>query len=169
MTTSASPSATMPQWKLFGIAALFVVGCELVGIVGALATATGESSWFQTLAKPWFNPPGWLFGPVWTLLYALMGIAAFLVWRAGTDRRDVRVALGLFVAQLVLNGIWTPVFFGAESIVGGAFVIVSLLVVLALAIRAFFRVSRVAGWLLVPYIMWVSFATALNLSIWWLN
>lgn len=165
----ATSAATSSRWKTFGLAALFVVGCELVGITGALLTVTGDGSWYQALDKPVFTPPNWLFGPVWTLLYALMGIAAFLVWREGTDRRDVRTALGLFVAQLVLNGIWTPIFFGAQQIAGGAVVIVALLVVIALTIRAFFRVSRVAGWLLVPYILWVGYATALNLSIWWLN
>ena len=157
------------SWKSAGIAALFVVGCELVGILGALTTATGDSPWYDSLAKPPFNPPGWVFGPVWTVLYALMGIAAYLVWREGMDRPDVKRALGLFVAQLVLNGVWTPTFFGAESIAGGAVVIVALLVVLALTMRAFFRISRLAGWLLVPYFLWVSFATLLNLSIWWLN
>ncbi len=148
---------------------LFVLGCELVGIAGALTAAAGDSPWYDALEKPPFNPPPWLFGPVWTALYALMGIAAFLVWRAGTDRPEVKRALGLFAAQLVLNGIWTPVFFGAESIVGGAVVIVTLLVVLALTVRAFFRVSRVAAWLLVPYLLWVGFAALLNLSIWGLN
>jgi tryptophan-rich sensory protein len=166
MAVSFPPAS---RWKTLGIAALFVVGCELVGIAGALTTATGEGSWYQALAKPPFNPPGWVFGPVWTVLYALMGLAAFRVWRAGTERRDVRVALGLFAAQLVLNGIWTPVFFGAESIVGGAVVIVALLVLLAFTVRAFFGVARAAGWLLVPYLLWVAFAAALNLSIWWLN
>lgn len=160
---------TDSRWKQFGQAALFVVGCELVGIVGAATTATGDSSWYGALEKPPFNPPGWVFGPVWTVLYAMMGLAAYLVWREGTDRREVRTALGLFVAQLVLNGIWTPVFFGAESIVGGAIVIVLLLVVLALTVRAFFRISRTAGWLLVPYLLWAGFATLLNLSIWVLN
>ena len=164
-TTSASES----RWKSLGIAALFVTGCELVGIVGALTTATGGSSWYAALEKPSFTPPDWLFGPVWTLLYALMGIAAFLVWREGWDRREVQAALGLFAAQLVLNGIWTPIFFGAEQIVGGAVVIVALWIALALTIRAFFRVSRLAGWLLVPYILWVTYAAALNLSIWALN
>jgi tryptophan-rich sensory protein len=164
-----APTTTASRWKMFGLAALFVVGCELVGIVGALTTVTGEGSWYQGLEKPPFNPPGWVFGPVWTVLYALMGLAAFRVWREGTERRDVRTALGLFVAQLVLNGVWTPVFFGAESIVGGAVVIVALLVLLALTVRAFFRISRAAGWLLVPYLLWVAFATALNLSIWVLN
>jgi tryptophan-rich sensory protein len=164
-----APPTTDSRWKTFGLAALFVVGCELVGIVGALTTTTGEGSWYQGLEKPPFNPPGWVFGPVWTVLYALMGLAAFRVWREGTGRRDVRVALGLFAAQLVLNGIWTPVFFGAESIVGGAVIIVALLVLLAFTVRAFFRVSRAAGWLLVPYLLWVAFATALNLSIWVLN
>lgn len=170
----AVSSPTGSRWKTLGLAALFVVGCELVGIVGALTTETGASSWYQGLSKPPFQPPSWLFGPVWTLLYALMGVAAFLVWSAGrnaegTERREVRVALGLFVAQLVLNGIWTPIFFGAESIVGGAVVIVALLVLLAVTVRAFFRVSRTAGWLLVPYLLWIGFATALTLSIWVLN
>lgn len=160
---------TDSRWKQIGIAALFVLACEAVGAIGALTTDTGESSWYAGLEKPAFNPPGWVFGPVWTTLYALMGIAAFLVWREGTDRPEVRRALGLFVAQLVLNGIWTPIFFGAESIVGGAIVIVALLVVLALTVRAFFRVSKAAGWLLVPYLLWTAFATVLTLSIWGLN
>ena len=84
-------------------------------------------------------------------------------------RREARAALGLFAAQLVLNGIWTPIFFGAEQIAGGAVVIVAMWIALALTIRAFFRVSRLAGWLLVPYILWVTYAAALNLSIWALN
>ena len=157
------------RWKEAALAALFVLACQAVGIVGALTTDTGDSSWYAALDKPAFNPPGWVFGPVWTLLYALMGVAAFLVWREGTDRPEVRRALGLFAAQLVLNGIWTPIFFGAESIVGGAVVIVALLVVLALTVRAFFGISKVAGWLLVPYLLWVAFATVLTLSIWGLN
>ena len=162
-------SRDLSGWKAVAVAALFVLGCELVGIAGALTTATGDSSWYAGLAKPPFNPPSWLFGPVWTVLYALMGIAAFLVWRAGTDRPEVPRALGLFVAQLILNGIWTPVFFGAESIVGGAIVIVALLIVLVLTVRAFFGINRTAGWLLVPYLLWVAFATLLTLSIWVLN
>ena len=165
---------SLSRWQQIGIAALFVLGCELVGILGALTTATGESSWYASLVKPPFNPPGWLFGPVWTALYAMMGLAAFLVWRArraatGTEQAVASRALVLFAVQLVLNGIWTPIFFGAESIVGGAVVILTLLVVLAFTIRAFFRVSRTAGWLLVPYLLWIAFATTLNLSIWWLN
>ena len=170
--TDARPD--LSRWKQIGLAALFVVGCELVGILGALTTATGDSSWYGTLVKPPFNPPGWLFGPVWTTLYAMMGIAAFLVWRvrreaAGAAKAEANRALTLFGIQLVLNGIWTPIFFGAESIVGGALVIVTLFVVLALTVRVFFRISRTAGWLLVPYLLWVAFATTLTLSIWWLN
>lgn len=157
------------SWKQAGLAVLFILVCQAAGAIGALTTDTGESSWYAGLEKPAFNPPGWVFGPVWTTLYTLMGIAAFVVWRAGTDRPEVRRALGLFAAQLVLNAVWTPVFFGAESIVGGAVVIVVLLVVLALTVRAFFRVSTVAGWLLVPYLLWIAFATLLNLSIWALN
>lgn len=102
-----------------------------------------------------------------------MGVAAFLVWRTGRDgeapRAAVRAALGLFVAQLVLNGVWTPVFFGAESIADGAIVISALVLVLALTARAFFGIRRWAGWLLVPYLGWVAYAAALNLAIWALN
>ncbi|MEM1041892.1 MAG: TspO/MBR family protein [Bacteroidota bacterium] len=157
------------RWASVGIAGLFVLGCELVGVVGALTTVTGDASWYDGLTKPPFNPPNWLFGPVWTTLYAMMGVSAYLVWREDRNRSEVRVALGLFAAQLVLNGIWTPVFFGAESIVGGAVVILALWVALVLTMRAVFRVSRPAGWLLVPYLLWVSFAAVLNLSIWVLN
>lgn len=157
------------RWASFGMATLFVLSCEAVGVLGALTTATGDSPWYDSLDKPLFNPPNWVFGPVWTVLYALMGLAAYLVWRRGREQRDVRKALALFGAQLVLNGIWTPIFFGAESVMGGAVVILSLWVVLAFTVRAFFRVSRRAGWLLVPYLLWVSYAVALNLSIWVLN
>lgn len=160
-------AARTSTWKQVGLAALFILVCQAVGLAGALTTDTG--AWYDALDKPAFTPPGWLFGPVWTLLYALMGIAAFLVWRQGTERPDVRRALGLFVAQLVLNGIWTPVFFGAESAAGGAVVIVALWVVLLLTVVAFFRIERVAGWLLVPYLLWVSYAAALNLTIWAMN
>lgn len=156
-------------WKQVATAGLFVLGCEAVGYLGAATTASGDSPWYEGLEKPAFTPPDWLFAPVWIVLYALMGIAAYLVWREGWERTTVRTALVLFLVQLVLNGLWTPVFFGAESIVGGALIIVALVVVLALTLRAFFRVRALAGWLLVPYLLWVLYAAALNLSIWALN
>lgn len=143
--------------------------CELTGILGSVFTASSVSTWYTTLIRPAFAPPNWIFGPVWTTLFALMGFAAFLVWRAGLHRRDVRIALAIGVAQLVLNFLWSVIFFGLRN-PGAAFVeiIILWLAILATMI-AFARVSRAAAWLLVPYIVWVSFAAYLNYSIWIAN
>ena len=143
--------------------------CELTGILGSVFTASSVSTWYTTLIKPAFAPPNWVFGPVWTTIFALMGVAAFLVWRAGLHRRDVRIALAIGVAQLVLNFLWSVIFFGLRN-PGAAFVeiIILWLAILATMI-AFARVSRTAAWLLVPYIVWVSFAAYLNYSIWIAN
>ena len=147
----------------------FVLVCELVGVVGALTTDTGTSPWYRTLAKPAFQPPGWVFGPVWTLLYALMGVAAWRVWRLGPDTPGVRLALALFAAQLVLNAVWSPVFFGAHRIGLALVILAALWLVLVPTTFAFFRLDRPAGGLLLPYLAWVSFAVVLNASIWRLN
>lgn len=147
-----------------------VGGCLAAGGLGvAFVGGRNLDEWYAGLHKPWFNPPSWVFGPVWTVLYVLMGVAAFLVWRRGTGRRAVRIALGLFVLQLVLNALWTPLFFGRHRI-GGALVDIVLLWPAILAtIVAFGRVSSVAALCLFPYIAWVSFAVVLNASLWWLN
>jgi tryptophan-rich sensory protein len=132
-----------------------------------LFTST-DTAWYQTLAKPSFQPPGWLFGPVWTLLYTLMGIALFRVF----ERRDhpaARTALGLFVVQLALNGIWSPVFFGAQAIGWALGIIAVMLVFILLTTWRFWSIDRVAGGLFLPYVAWVSFATVLNGSIVSLN
>lgn len=158
----------MQRLKQVGQAFLFILVCQLAGASGALLTEAGGGSWYQTLNKPVFTPPSWVFAPAWITLYTLMGIAAYLVWR----RRDVpgaRFALGLFAAQLALNAAWTPVFFGAHQIAAGLLLIVTLWVVLAWTVRRFFPLSTVAGWLLVPYILWVTYAAALNGAIWVLN
>jgi len=136
------------------------------------ATATSvfiaKNAWYASLVKPSWNPPGWLFGPVWTVLYVLMGIAAWLVWREGGWRVQ-RWALGLYLAQWALNALWTPLFFGLHR-PGLAFaeIIVLDLAVLATFI-AFRRVKPLAGALLVPYLLWAAFATVLNGAIWRLN
>lgn len=146
-----------------------IVGSELAGIIGSVFTAPAIAGWYTTIAKPELNPPAWVFGPVWTTLFALMGIAAFLVWKQGLERRDVRIALGIFVAQLALNTLWSILFFGLQN-PGAAFIeIVILWFAILATIVAFARISRPAGWLLVPYILWVSFASYLNFSIWMLN
>ena len=162
----ATSSSTLKQ---VGIALLFILVCQLAGILGAATTVTGESSWFEALDKPFFNPPSWIFGPVWTTLYTLMGISAFLVWRQGWERPEVKAALATFGVQLLLNAAWTPVFFGAQQIGWALVIIVLLWVAIVLTMRRFFPLSQWAGWLLVPYLLWVTFATVLNASIWVLN
>lgn len=157
------------EFKRIAIPMAFIVACQLVGLLGAMSGETGNSLWYQALDKPPFNPPSWAFAPAWITLYTLMGIAAFRIWRIGLDLGPVRGALGLFVIQLILNGAWTPVFFGAKQLLLALLVILALVAVLALTLRAFWRLDKIAGWLLAPYLAWVSFATLLNASIWWLN
>lgn len=146
-----------------------VVVSELAGIIGSVFTTSSVSSWYPTLVQPELAPPSWVFGPVWTTLYALMGIAAFLVWKKGWDRADVRFALGLFFVQLVVNSLWSFVFFGAQNI-GGALIVIALLWTLIILTIIFFgKLSKIAGWLLVPYLLWVSFASYLNYAYFLLN
>ncbi|HEX6416523.1 MAG TPA: TspO/MBR family protein [Candidatus Saccharimonadales bacterium] len=131
--------------------------------IGNLATLPNIPSWYAALDKPWFNPPNWIFGPVWTVLYILMGVALFLVW---SNRKSApRKAYIFFGSQLILNALWSQVFFGLHWTWGGVLVIVSLLIFIVLTMREFARVSKVAAALLVPYVGWVLFATALNVSL----
>jgi tryptophan-rich sensory protein len=139
-----------------------------VGLLSGLATARGVSEWYPGLAKPPFNPPDWLFGPVWTVLYLMMGVAAWLVWRRAGEAR-VGMPLVLFTAQLLLNGLWSVLFFGLRSPGVAAAEILLLWVAIGLTIRAFRQVSVPAAVLLIPYWAWVSFAAVLNVSIWMLN
>jgi translocator protein len=149
--------------------AIAIAVSELAGIIGSVFTMPSVTSWYTGIAKPAINPPAWVFGPVWTTLFALMGIAAFLVWKKGLERRDVKIALSIFIGQLVLNTLWSIIFFGLHS-PGGAFVeIVFLWLAIAATIIAFARVSKLAAWILTPYILWVSFAAYLNYAIWALN
>ena len=146
-----------------------IVVCQLAGGLGAIFTTPAIPTWYASLEKPAFQPPNWLFFPVWTTLYTLMGIAAFLVWRKGLHERRVRVALGIFVIQLVLNTAWTIIFFGLYSLFGAVIAIVFLWIAILINIVTFWRISKVAGALLIPYILWVSFAGILNISVWMLN
>lgn len=156
----------MRKWAT---ALAFVLVCELVGILGALTTQTGTSDWYRALAKPSFQPPSWVFGPAWTLLYALMGIAAWRIWRRGMDQALVRRALGVFLVQLVLNAAWSPVFFGAHEIGLALAILAALWLALVGTIRAFGLLDRPAAWLLAPYLAWVTFALVLNAAILHLN
>ncbi len=146
-----------------------VVVCQLAGIIGSIFTASSVSTWYAALRKPSFTPPGWVFGPVWISLYALMGISAYLVWRNGLSHKAVRIALTLFVAQLVLNALWSAMFFGLRSPLAGLVDISILWVLILLTIFYFLKVSTTAGALLVPYALWVTFAAILNHSIWIMN
>ncbi|HET9066152.1 MAG TPA: TspO/MBR family protein [Gemmatimonadales bacterium] len=141
-------------------------------IVAFTAAAIGSQFmpdvWYESLAKPSWNPPNSVFGPVWTVLYTMMGTAAWLVWRRGGFRGG-SVALVLFGSQLVLNAAWSYLFFGAHYIGYALLDIVALLVLIVMLIWRFGRIDRRAGWLMVPYAAWVAFATALNASIWQLN
>jgi tryptophan-rich sensory protein len=146
----------------------FLVGCQLVGILGAWLFSTGDSPWYAALEKPAFQPPGWLFGPVWTILYVLMAVAAWRVWRLPASRART-TALFLFGVQLFLNGIWTPVFFGAQAPLPGLVVLAALWGTLAATTWAFRRLDKPASRMLLPYVAWTTFALLLNASIVALN
>ena len=139
-----------------------------IGALSGFFTTTGEGSWYRTINKPSWNPPGWIFGPVWTTLYILMGIAFYLVWRS-PESKVRRTALILFGIQLILNFFWSFIFFDQQQIGMALAEIIALWVFILLSIFAFAKVSKTAAWLLVPYISWVSFATILTYTIWKLN
>lgn len=140
-----------------------------IGAVGGLATSSSVTTWYPTLAKPVWNPPNWLFGPVWTVLYILMGVAAWLVWKEGLSDPAVRLALALFGVQLILNLLWSIVFFGLQRIGWALVEIVATWAFILATLVMFYRLRPPAGLLLIPYQLWVTFATALNATIWWLN
>ena len=136
-----------------------------VAAVGRLVTDPNVNTWYAELAKPSWTPPSGVFGPVWTALYLMMAIAAWRIWMLGTGPARKR-ALTLYGLQLAVNGLWSPVFFGWHLLGWALVVIVVLVVLVALTTVQFFRIDRPAGWLLVPYLLWVTFATALNYGIW---
>lgn len=146
-----------------------IIICELAGIVGSIFTVSSIPTWYAGIIKPELSPPNWIFGPVWTTLFLLMGISLYLVWEKRSVNKNTSIALGIFAIQLVLNTLWSIIFFGLRS-PGGAFVeIIFLWIAILATIIYFSKISRAAAWLLVPYILWVSFAAYLNFSIWILN
>ncbi|MFP4056147.1 MAG: TspO/MBR family protein [Candidatus Brocadiia bacterium] len=155
-------------WRDALMLAGFVAACFAAAGLGSLFTTPAVRSWYPAIAKPPWGPPDWVFGPVWTALYAMMAVAGWLVWRA-RGFAGAPWALGLFGAQLVLNAAWSPLFFGLRAF-GAAFAeIVVLWLAIAATMVCFFRAVPAAGWLLVPYLAWVGFASALNFAIWRLN
>lgn len=165
---SLSQKKYMHMHNALKLSAAIIIS-ELAGIVGAIYTTEAIPTWYATLIKPAFNPPSWVFGPVWTTLYALMGIAAFFVWKYGGQRKDVRKALCVFGVQLILNAAWSIVFFGFHSPFWALVDIIALWVAIMWTMILFYKISKPAMWLLVPYILWVSFALYLNYSILILN
>ena len=146
-----------------------IVVSELAGIVGSVFTVSSIPTWYAALQKPSFSPPNWIFGPVWTTLYLLMGVAVFLVWRHGLERKEVKTALAIFGGQLVLNTLWSIIFFGLHNPFLAFVEIIALWLAILWTILAFYKISRPAAYLLLPYILWVSFAAVLNFSIMILN
>lgn len=156
----------MKDWQKL---VLCVVGCELVGLSGTFFTASAIPEWYSLLNKPVFAPPNWIFGPVWTTLYALMGVSYFLIWRQGWQKKKVKKATVLFLIQLGLNWLWTPLFFGFRQPGLALLEIFLLWLSIIWLIKSTGKLSTIASWLLFPYLGWVTFAMILNAAIWWLN
>jgi translocator protein len=148
---------------------LSLIICQMAGVIGSIFTSSSVSTWYATLYKPGFAPPGSTIGLVWLFLFTLMGISLFLVWREGLDRPDVKTAIYFFAAQFVFNVMWSWAFFGLQSPLSGLVVIAVLWVFILATIIKFWPISRIAAILLVPYLLWVSFAAYLNYIIWTLN
>lgn len=145
-----------------------VILCQIAGFLGSLFTTPAIPTWYATLKKPFFTPPNWIFSPVWISLFILMGISLFFVWRR-TDHPKFKIAFIFFFVQLILNILWSIVFFGLRSPLLGLVDIVLLWIAILFTIFNFLKVSKFAGALLLPYLVWVSFATLLNFSLWILN
>ena len=146
----------------------FIILCLAVSSAGGAITATSVDTWYQTLEKPSFNPPDWVFAPVWTALYILMGLAAWRIWRFKSIANTVK-ALSIFGVQLGLNLSWSILFFGLQRVDLALIEIFILLATIVLNAILFWRIDRLAGLIFVPYVLWVTFATILNASIWLLN
>ncbi len=146
-----------------------ILGCQLVGLAGTPFTISAIPTWYAGLNKPFFAPPNYLFAPVWTLLYLLMGVSFFLIWRQGWGKKKVREAGKYFLAQLALNLIWSPIFFGLRTPVLALVIIILMWWMILQTMKKFYPLSRLASYLLVPYLLWVSFATLLNAAIAILN
>lgn len=148
---------------------LMVVLCVTVGYLSGLVTRESILTWYVTLNKPSFNPPNWVFAPVWTLLYIMMGVAAGMIWTSNSDEQTTKKALGFFAIQLGLNALWSYLFFGLHNPLLALIEIILLWLMIFETYNMFKKINKTAGLLLLPYLAWVSFAAILNASIWWLN
>jgi tryptophan-rich sensory protein len=159
---------TSKKFQLFPFLISLVITLA-IGFVASLFTRPQIAGWYSTLNKPTFNPPPWLFAPVWTALYIMIAIAAYLVWQRRDSSKTYKITASIYVAQLAFNFLWSMVFFGLHGVLPALFIILLLWVSIILNIRWFKKYSKTAAWLLVPYLLWVSFASILNLSIYLLN
>ena len=141
----------------------------IAGFIGSVFTTSSITTWYAALNKPSFNPPNWIFGPVWTILYLLMGISLYLIWSKGIKKRSSKTALVVFLIQLALNSLWSILFFGLKSPFLAFIEIIILWFMILATIINFYRISKIASYLLIPYLLWVSFAFVLNFSIVLLN
>ncbi|WP_371682029.1 TspO/MBR family protein [Microvirga sp. 17 mud 1-3] len=163
---TALPDRPTPPFRRFLAAVLPVAAA---GVLGSIATTPNIPTWYAGLAKPGFTPPNWLFGPVWTLLYAMMAYALWRILSLPKNHPGRPGAVAAFFVQLALNALWSWAFFGAQAPLAGLVVILALIVAIVATIRAFWPLDRAAALLLVPYLAWVTYATALNAAIWRLN
>lgn len=154
--------------KLIRFIVSFIL-CQGAGLLGSFFVAPEISAWYLGLAKPALNPPSWVFGPVWFIIYTLMAFSIWFIWNKMGENKRAKSAFVVFWAHLVINAIWTPVFFGLQNVFLALIIIVILLALIAYLIYVFWRIDRKASWLLVPYFVWVLFATYLNYSILLLN
>lgn len=139
------------------------------GAIGSFFTMPAIDSWYKEIIRPSFNPPDWVFGPVWALLYILMGVAFYLIWQSDIEKKKKEIAIIFFVIQLALNSLWSILFFGLRNLESSLIEIFVLWLAILINLILFGRIRKSAGWLLLPYLLWVSFAAVLNFSIWQLN
>jgi benzodiazapine receptor len=167
-STSYRGRNARPNWLILAAFIAAALGAGALGAVFSPAVSAAANHWYGLLAKPHWAPPNSWYAPVWTVLYVMMGASAWLIWRE-RYHRGRSPALAAYAIQLIINAAWAPLFFGAKNIGAGLFVIVALWLSIAWTIREFAVVKPAAAWLLAPYLIWVSFASALNLSFWKLN
>jgi len=148
---------------------IFILISQLAGVIGSIFTASAIPTWYAVLNKPSFNPPGWIFGPVWIILYTLMGIASYLIWKKRAKGKLPQMALILFFVHLAFNALWSIIFFGLHNLMWAFFEIIILWLMIVVLNVLFYKIDKRATYLLIPYLLWVSFAAFLNFSIWMLN
>ena len=150
--------------------AIVVIICLAVGYLSGMVTRASITTWYPTLVKPSFNPPNWIFAPVWTSLYVMMGVAAGLIWNQITTQKSaVPKALQYFTIQLILNALWSYLFFGLHNLMLATIEVVLLWLMIFETYSQFAKINKTASYLMLPYLAWVSFASVLTASIWWLN